>query len=166
MIRAVGYCDNMACDASHKGVFLLNHGDTFFCLMCRQLGWIEVEKKAYRDLDGVDKTQAMYREARVIFDYRPATRKYESTAIVSIPGLDHGAVFEITSPMVKTEERALKIAEYALCTANSGRLSADGISTELQIDFDSPDWKKQIEHAGIVLGERDRRIDCAIRQDG
>jgi len=165
MKRAVGYCDNNECEDFHKGVFLLNHGDQFFCPRCRQLGWVEVEQKNYRDLGGVDKQEAMYREARVRYDFRPATRKYEYTAIVSIPELDCGAVFEITSPLIKTEKRALKVAEYALCTANSGRLDSEGISTELRIDLDSDQWKEHVEHVGNVLDERDRRIAHAVRQN-
>jgi ribosomal protein S27AE len=167
MIRSVGYCDNSeTCDDYHKGVFLLNHGNTFYCPRCRQLGWVEEEKRTYRDLGGVDKQQAMYREARVKFDFRPADRKYEYTAVVSVDGLDHGAVFEITSPLVKTEKRALKLAEAALCLANSGRLGEESISQELRIDFDSPDWQGHIEHVNKVLTERDRRMTNAIKQDG
>lgn len=162
MMRAVGYCDNSSCEDFHKGVFLLNHGDQFFCPRCRQLGWVEKEKRAYRDLDGVEAGEAMYREARVVFDFRPNERKYEYTAVVSIPELEHGAVFEITSPLIKTEKRALKVAEYALCTANSGRIDSQGISTELRIDFDSPEWQEHIDHVEVVLGERDKRIKFAV----
>ncbi len=161
-MRAVGYCDNSICDDFHKGTFLLNHGESFCCPRCRQLGWVELEKKSYYDLNGVDKEQAVYREARVRFDFRPATRKYEYTAVVTVDGLENGGVFEITSPLIKTEKRALKVAEYALCTANSGRIDAEGFSTELHIDLSSPDWQRQIDHCGKVLSERDKRIQFAV----
>ena len=38
MKRGVGYCENTECEDYAKGVFLLNHGDTFYCPRCRQLG--------------------------------------------------------------------------------------------------------------------------------
>ena len=38
MKRGVGYCENTDCEDYAKGVFLLNHGDTFYCPRCRQLG--------------------------------------------------------------------------------------------------------------------------------
>ena len=31
MKRGVGYCENTECEDYAKGVFLLNHGDTFYC---------------------------------------------------------------------------------------------------------------------------------------
>ena len=37
MKRGVGYCENTDCEDYAKGVFLLNHGDTFYCPRCRQL---------------------------------------------------------------------------------------------------------------------------------
>ncbi len=162
MIRAAGFCENPECGDFHKGVFLLNQTDTFCCPGCRQMGFIEAEKKTYRDLNGVDKQQAVYREARVKYDYKPNERKYGFTAVVSIPGMQRGAVFEIASPLFRTERRALKLAEYALCTVNSGRLNSDGLSTEIRIDLCSPEWKEQIEHAGKILGERDRRLKGAL----
>jgi len=35
MKRGVGYCENTDCEDYAKGVFLLNHGDTFYCPRCR-----------------------------------------------------------------------------------------------------------------------------------
>ena len=44
MKRGVGYCENTECEDYAKGVFLLNHGDTFYCPRCRQLGKVEKER--------------------------------------------------------------------------------------------------------------------------
>ena len=51
MKRGVGYCENTDCEDYAKGVFLLNHGDTFYCPRCRQLGKVEKERGFYRSLD-------------------------------------------------------------------------------------------------------------------
>ena len=162
MIRAVGYCDNGECKSVHKGVFLLDYGSTFFCPQCEQEGWIEEEKKIFHGLIG-PKEDALYREVIFHFDFAPVFRGYNARAVVSIPDLREGVVLEVASPLVRTERRALKIAEYTLCAANSGRISSNGISTELLIDLCHPDWRKQIEHVEKVLDERDRRISYAIR---
>jgi len=47
MKRGVGYCENTDCEDYAKGVFLLNHGDTFYCPRCRQLGKVEKERGFY-----------------------------------------------------------------------------------------------------------------------
>ena len=50
MRRAVGYCENIGsrehggCEDFGKGVFLLNHGDTFYCPRCREIGLVVTEK--------------------------------------------------------------------------------------------------------------------------
>ena len=49
MKRGVGYCENTECEDYAKGVFLLNHGDTFYCPRCRQLG--KVEKALVKKLE-------------------------------------------------------------------------------------------------------------------
>ena len=36
MKRGVGYCENTDCEDYAKGVFLLNHGDTFYCPRCQK----------------------------------------------------------------------------------------------------------------------------------
>ena len=41
MKRGVGYCGETECEDYAKGVFLLNHGDTFYCPRCRVLGKVE-----------------------------------------------------------------------------------------------------------------------------
>lgn len=163
-MRAVGYCENRDCADLLKGVFLLNHGSKFFCPRCRQLGFVEAESRTYIGVNG-DKHNAVYKEARVYFNFNAAEKRYPEKAVVSIPGLDKGAIFEIRSPLVKTEQRALKLAEYALCTANSGSIDEKGFSTELVINLNKGNWKEQIENVGKVLTERDRRITHAFERN-
>ena len=103
MKRGVGYCENTDCEDYAKGVFLLNHGDTFYCPRCRQLGKVEKERGFYTGRNNV---------------------------------------YTLQSPLIKTEKRALKVAEAILANLNRyrGLLNGDDIprTTEIILSFDEP----------------------------
>jgi ribosomal protein S27AE len=70
MKRGVGYCENTDCEDYAKGVFLLNHGDTFYCPRCRQLGKVEKERGFYTGNADV------FKEVRVEYNFDPINTVY------------------------------------------------------------------------------------------
>ena len=141
MKRAVGYCQNAGsaghegCEDFAKGVFLLNHGETFYCPRCRQLGEIQPERGFAERFN-----DAPYKEVRVEFNYDPNSKTFREIAIVRDEAVwGSGSKYTLLSPLIKTEKRALKVAEAIL--ANLQRfadLAEDGIprTTEVIISFD------------------------------
>lgn len=117
MKRGVGYCENTDCEDYAKGVFLLNHGDTFYCPRCRQLGRVERER-------GFHSGEApFFSEVRVEFDFVLPSGKFVSTAIVRDESLPGGSVYTLRSPLIKTDKRALSVA-----TALLGNLNLFGVN--------------------------------------
>ena len=159
MKRAIGYCERNACTAYLKGVFLLNHGDRFYCPQCREQGFIE--KETHTDWSWRDGSE-VYKTVRVHFNFNPASRSYMEIAIVDIPELPTGSMAEIHSPLIKTEKRALKVAEAALCALNSG--IKDGGHNEIVLDMDKPNYPAQLAKLEELLNERERRVSNALRR--
>jgi len=109
MKRAVGFCNDPECEDYMKGVFLLNHTPPFACPACRKIGFMVPET-------GESEGKSRYwKEVRVEFNYDPLTRSYRDIAIIKDNSLEgtHN-VYRLYSPLVKTEKRALKIAEGLL----------------------------------------------------
>ncbi len=112
--RAVGYCENTDCEDYAKGVFLLNHGPVFPCPRCRAQGLVMPENGSYTTVSDI------FKEVRIEYNYDPIARRYREIAIVrdeSIMGTHN--VYELESPLIKTEKRALKVAESLLANLNS-----------------------------------------------
>lgn len=107
MRRAVGYCmSSEDCDDYGKGVFLLNHGDYFECVRCRIPGYIEKEKSHSQS------NNPYYKEVRVEWDYCVLERRYKATAIVRDESAPRdGNIYILYSPLIRTEKRALTVAE-------------------------------------------------------
>ena len=112
MKRGVGYCENTDCEDYAKGVFLLNHGDTFYCPRCRQLGKVEKERGFYTGNSDI------FKEVRVEYNFDPINGVYREIAIVRDDSLVDGNVYHYYTPMVKTEKRALILAERFLGSLN------------------------------------------------
>ncbi len=137
MKRGVGYCEFSACEDYAKGVFLLNHGDTFSCPRCRQIGKIKTEHGFYSGATGI------FKEVRVEYGYDSIRDTYRETAIVRDESLDaRHNVYTLQSPLIKTEKRALKVAEAILANLNRyhGLVKNDEIprTTEFVLSFDEP----------------------------
>jgi len=137
MKRGVGYCKNTQCEDFAKGVFLLNHGDSFYCPRCRHQGEVEQERGFYTgDSD-------IFKEVRVEYNFDPSNAVYREIAIVRDESLwgRHNS-YTLQSPLIKTEKRALKVAEAILANLNRyrGLLNDDEIprTTEIIISFDDP----------------------------
>jgi ribosomal protein S27AE len=135
MKRGVGYCENSDCEDYGKGVFLLNHGDTFYCPRCRQLGKVEKERGFYTGNSDV------FKEVRVEYNFDPTHGIYREIGIVRDESLwGRNNVYTLQSPLIRTEKRALKVAEAILANLNRyrGLLSGDDIprTTEIILSFD------------------------------
>ncbi len=162
--RGVGYCESTECEDYAKGVFLLNHGTTFYCPRCRQLGKVEKERGFFTgDSD-------IFKEVRVEYNYDPVHGIYREIAIIrddSLMGEGHN-VYTLHSPLIKTERRALKVAESCLANLNRyrGLMSGDDIprTTEyvLNIDESREDFSRHLaifakELEGSALVEPEHR---------
>jgi ribosomal protein S27AE len=123
MRRGVGYCMNTGsrvegvdvgdngCEEYAKGVFLLNHGDSFYCPRCRHLGMVVKETGTAEHGSG----NAPFKEVRCEFNYDPCTAKFREIAIVRDEAIwGTGSKYTLLSPLIKTEKRALKVAEAIL----------------------------------------------------
>ena len=137
MKRGVGYCENTDCEDYAKGVFLLNHGDTFYCPRCRQLGKVEKERGFYTGNSDI------FKEVRVEYNFDPINGVYREIAIVRDESLwGRNNVYTLQSPLIKTEKRALKVAEAILANLNRyrGLLNGDDIprTTEIIRSLDAP----------------------------
>jgi hypothetical protein len=142
MKRGVGYCTNVGssgregCEDYAKGSFLLNHGDTFYCPRCREAGEVVTERGVSQPRSG-----APFKEVRVEFNYDPINSRYREIGIVRDEAIwGTGSKYTLLSPLIKTEKRALKVAEAIL--ANLQRYSdlcdTDDIprTTETIVSFD------------------------------
>lgn len=136
--RAVGYCQNEVCEDYAKGIFLLNASDTYYCPRCRQLGRVEKEHSFYTGNTDV------FREVRIEYNYDPINRVYRDIAIVRDDSL-YGRcnVYTLQSPLIRTEVRALKVAEQLLSHLNrfspfSTNCDPWQTSTEIILRFDDP----------------------------
>jgi hypothetical protein len=135
MKRAVGYCEKVDCEDYAKGVFLLNHGETFYCPRCRNVGAVVAERGISNVKDGVT-----FKEVRVEFNYDPINNRFKEIGIVRDESIwGSGGIYTLLSPLIKTEKRALKVAEAIL--ANLQRYSDildDGIPRTMEtiISFD------------------------------
>ena len=150
MKRGVGYCENTMRGLA-KGVFLLNHGDTFYCPRCRQLGKWRRNAASTRELGHLQRSAR-----RVNFD--PINSVYREIAIVRDESLwGRNNVYTLQSPLIKTEKRALKVAEAILANLNRyrGLLNGDEIprTTEIILSFDEPyeEFKRKVEQLGREL---------------
>ncbi len=123
MKRGVGYCmntgslENKGCEEYAKGVFLLNHGTTFYCSRCLCMGTVVMETgKAEHH------GRAPFKEVRCEFNYDPLAEKFREIAIVRDEAIwGRGAKYTLMSPLIRTEKRALNVAEAIL--ANLQRYS-------------------------------------------
>ena len=165
MKRAVGYCNDTDCDDYAKGVFLLNHGDIFYCPRCRNTGTAVPERGINAPRDS-----APYKEVRVEFNYDPINKRFREIGIVRDESVwGSGSVYTLLSPLIKTEKRALKVAEAILANLQrQGELlrNSDEIprSTEIIVSFDEDlvEFTKKMK----VLGEQWENSSLSRSKDG
>jgi len=155
----VGYCYTETCGEFLKGVFLLNYGTTFYCPQCRCLGEVSPEERVDSPTDN-----GLYSTVEVQFDFNPMERAYKHRAIVKMEGTPQHGTYMMRSPLVKTERRALKIAEQLLCALNAG-LPKDCLMQEKSLTFDCSlnDFKSQMKALEEYVKAQDRRLQHAGR---
>lgn len=157
-LRAVGFCKNERCIKCYAGVFLSSYKRNFFsCASCGRQGHVEHERSIK-----TNKTINIlaYREVKVHFSFDPEKHKYDSIAIVSINELNKGATYELFTPFVHTEQRALKVAETILSSLNNGSMNREGsLTQETVLNLDQKDWDKQLKSLTKKLEERERRLN-------
>jgi predicted RNA-binding Zn-ribbon protein involved in translation (DUF1610 family) len=111
MRRAVGWCLKDECSEYCKGVFLLNHGQVFTCPKCgTQALVIDEEAQILNNCKE-------FREVRVEYNFDPVLMKYREIAIVRDENDDlpkNANVLTLRSPLIKTDKRALRVAESYL----------------------------------------------------
>ncbi len=171
MRRGVGYCKHTECEDYAKGVFLLNHGDTFYCPRCRNLGKVVKETGSYVG------NAEIFKEVRVEYNFDPINSIYREIAIVRDESLwGRQSVYTLLSPLIKTEKRALKVAESILGNLNRYQITAaDDIpkTTETLLTFDEPreDFSKHLsqlqkELEGSPLSQARRKPKAAQKGEG
>lgn len=153
MRRGVGYCmnqgsgdDSEGCEDYAKGVFLLNHGNKFPCPRCRVNGVVVKEMGIADDPEGI------FKEVRVEYNYDPIEVRYREVAIVRDDSIwGPSSTYTLMSPLIKTEKRALKVAESILANLQrySGSLLNDDIPRTTEIilswDEDLPEFKEKLK---------------------
>jgi len=151
--RAVGYCEDTDCEDYAKGVFLLSHGPIFSCPRCRREGTVMPETGSYTSVSDI------FKEVRIEYNFDPISRRYRELAIVrddSLMGTHN--VYTLESPLIKTEKRALKVAESLLANLNSSTSLLDLLEGRLprtsefvlDIDQDRETFNRQL----AILGKR------------
>jgi hypothetical protein len=144
--RAVGYCRNSECGQLFKGVFLLNPGDTFYCPNCRVDGFFVGERGEAKN------NKEVFKEVRVNYNFDPSRMEYRNLAIVRDESLGKDTnVYTLYSPLIKTDKRALKVAESILSNLmmSNGNLTQGKMprTTEnvLQFDGSLSEFKQQLK---------------------
>ena len=133
--RGVGYCQDSQCEEFGKGVFLLNHEGAFFCPSCRLPGKVERERGFYTGNSDV------FKEVRVEYNFDSSQDTYREVAIVQDVSLwGRNNIYTLQSPLIRTEKRALKVAEAILANLNRcpSMIHEDEIpnTTEVVLSFD------------------------------
>ena len=150
MRRGVGYCEDETCSEFIRGVFLLNYQGEFQCSACgapgvveRERGWTQGDSQRFKEVRieyGFDPLDAVYREVAIVRD-------------VSLWG--RANVYTLQTPLIRTEKRALKVAEAILANLNrspEAALRGEIPSTsEVVLSLDQPieDFRHQLERLAL-----------------
>lgn len=133
--RGVGYCLNEKCEQHFKGVFLLNHGNEFICPDCKRGGrTINEEGQATGESE-------FWKTVKLHWNYDPVEDRYRAVSIVKDDALwgDH-KTYHMWSPMIRTENRAMKTAERLLANLQMYSQTGDEVPGQLEqtLDIDKP----------------------------
>ncbi len=146
MRRGVGYCEDASCEEYARGVFLLNHEGAFYCPTCRKRGRVECERGFHVG------DARLFKEVRVEYNFDPITGVYRDIAIVQDVSLwGHSNAYTLQSPLIRTEKRALKVAEAILANLNRcpDLAMKDEIpnTSEVVLSFDDemPEFKRKLD---------------------
>jgi hypothetical protein len=136
--RGVFYCDEELCPAYCKGTFVIAPAPAdHYCTACHCRGQLMLEQTTS------DGSERPARRVTVEYNYAPKLKRYREAAIVTDEGLDRGAEWIIRSPLIKTEKRALLVAERALANLAAFR---EPMRHQIVLDMDKPlgEWKAEL----------------------
>ena len=149
--RGVGYCENSNCQDYSKGIFVLTPRNSFQCPRCAQPGFLELESGSYTGNSDI------FKEVRVEYNFDPIQKRYRETAIVRDDSLEgEFNIYTLKSPLIKSENRGLKVAEAILANLNRYRSLWDSDclpkASESLLSFD--DSREEFNHKlGLLFKE-------------
>ncbi|GAG17235.1 unnamed protein product, partial [marine sediment metagenome] len=127
--KTLGYCEDTACDGFLMGAFMWLHHGEFTCCKCQGTQGFLVSERGIRS----GPEHAIYGEVRIEFNYDPTQKKYCEIAILRDDSLGNRIrTYTFQSPMIRTAQRAFKMATGLLATLN------DGIELALEDDTEIP----------------------------
>lgn len=133
MKRAAGFCASYDCDNYAKATFLLNYGRIYICTLCKREGKIKEERGF---IEGPTYIHDRFSTVKVEFNYEFSNDKYMEMAIVTDNDLK-GLTYVYQTPLIKTDSRALKVAEAMLSNLNMFGATEDfPKQTEQVLTFD------------------------------
>lgn len=107
--RGVGICYEEECVQYKKHTFIYNPDKRYFCTVCNNEGYMIQER-----CETMGKGEN-YTCVRIEFDFDPGKKKFRGLAIVKMENtLEIGKTYILYSPLIRTENRALKCAESTL----------------------------------------------------
>lgn len=166
--RAIGICRNQACVDYNKDMLLINHGDEFACPKCKALGRYKLEIGLTENL-----TSLNFYQVRVEFNYDPDLDIYRSIAIVTDETMpkEGGNVYTFKSALIRTDKRALKVAEtilgnLMLATEDVFDGSEIGRVKERVLNFDRPLADVQRDCARLVAELENSRLSVSRKNQG
>lgn len=158
--RGCGYCRNPDCEKFNRDTFLMGTiSPVFICPTCKQTGMAIKEVASVKCAKDI-----VFSEVRVEYDYRPSLEpwihkgEYRALAIVRDESVGaNGNVYYVRTPLIRTEKRALAVAEGLLGNLSQYPLEVieDQIGSrprETIIDFDLP--KTEVKAKLAALGNR------------
>lgn len=123
--RGTGYCENPHCEDCYKGRYLWLHEGDFFCPICQKKGQAIGERGIPERKGAVP-----FAAVRIEFNYDPSSKRYKGLAVVQDESwLGKYGTYTLQTPLVHTEQRALKLAEIYLCVLNQGVYLNEDLST-------------------------------------
>ncbi len=111
--RGAGYCVNKECFDFGRRTFIVGPGDGFSCPFCEQDGKVMKERGFYSGKSDI------YNEVRVEYGFDVERSCYREIARVRDESvLGRHNVYTLQSPLIDSEEKALRVAEVILSNLN------------------------------------------------
>jgi hypothetical protein len=127
--HGIGYCENASCEGSDR-VILPNEAEIFLCPTCGYSGKVEMERGFFTGKTGI------IGEVRVEYGFDPRKGRYRATVIVRDESLPSGLdVYTRCSPLTRSEEEALGLAEALLLQMNHYRDPSDRMEISRAASF-------------------------------
>ena len=149
MKRSVGYCTYNECEDLFKGIFLLNHHNSFYCPRCRHLGII-IPERGWKENDFSE-----FKSVKLEYNYAPETGRYRELVVITDNSVwGERNVFRIQSPLIRTEKRATRVATVVLANLMHEPDWSEGDdciprTTEIIMSFDKPIEEFRYDLAGL-----------------